>query len=490
MKNWFVGVQQKTKKNGDSIRTKKRDAKNLEAGIVKQKTKKKSSLKSCVDYLLSKKHENHSNTTIYEIGNARHDLNNILDEVDSVRLKNAATSFCASLPADLYHPNKDEWESIYNLTMENYCDGLNKELEKMEKAHHKKSIPTDERRKNEYHLNTERYAQRLDIDEMKRLSICVIHDDRDKPMVIGETSGSQMNLLLSNVIGDKVVKLISQKNGVELFKKSYVNAVKSELGLDPKNYLTYEERPEGQEHKNFYNGQSKVEILELDSSTPRKKRKDQDLRVKDEKKSFYKAMNEKLDSVVVRETEANKKLRQVPKAQKIIKTANVAIRAKKKATSDTEQAMIDLKNIEKKKKTAKTDLIKIKKQIQKNESWFVNFVKSEPMKEYLNSVRPYFKKGFNSKLFQEVKDFVRGLEKSNEEMINKIKSSNPRWLKEQEERAKQIAEDKKIKHENRFKGGIFEEDIDFTEDFKKETKQNIKPEKETFIQKTKNRFKR
>lgn len=341
MKNWFVGVQQKTKKSGDSVRTKKRDAKNLEAGIVKQKTKKKSSLKSCVDYLLSKKHENHIHTEIYEIGNARHDLNNILDEVDSVRLKNAATSFCASLPADLYHPSLDEWENIYNLTIENYCDSLNKELEKLEKAHHKKSIPSDERREKEYHLNTERYSQRLDIDEMKRLSICVIHDDRNKPLIIGETSGSQMNLLISNVIGDKVVKLISQKAGVELFKKSYVNAVKSELGLDPKKYLTYEERPEGSEHCNFYEGDTNVELLELEASTPRKKRKDQNLRIKDDKKSFYKAINEKLESVVVRETEADQKLEQVPRAQKIIKTANVAIRAKKKAVADVEYLKLE-----------------------------------------------------------------------------------------------------------------------------------------------------
>ncbi|MBY8092570.1 hypothetical protein KW489_21750, partial [Vibrio fluvialis] len=62
MKNWFVGVEQKTKKSGDSVRTKKRDKKNLDNGIVKKITKKKNSLKSCVDYLLSKKHENHINT--------------------------------------------------------------------------------------------------------------------------------------------------------------------------------------------------------------------------------------------------------------------------------------------------------------------------------------------------------------------------------------------------------------------------------------------
>lgn len=41
MKNWFVGVEQKTKKSGVSTRTKKRDAKNLENGIVKKVTKKK-----------------------------------------------------------------------------------------------------------------------------------------------------------------------------------------------------------------------------------------------------------------------------------------------------------------------------------------------------------------------------------------------------------------------------------------------------------------
>ena len=256
---------------------------------------------------LSKKHENHVHTQIHEIGNARQDLNNILDEVGSVRLKNAATSFCASIPADLYHPSLNEWENIYNETMENYCNSLNEELERLEKEHHQKPIPKDTRRKKEYHLNTNRYAQRLDLEEMKRLSICVIHDDRNKPLVIGETSGSQMNLLISNVIDNKVVKLISQKNGVELFKQSYVKAVKNELGIDPKNYLTYEERPNGKEHKDFYSGPSTVELLEIESSTPRKKRKDQELRLKDDKKSHYQAVNEKLESLVVRETDINKK---------------------------------------------------------------------------------------------------------------------------------------------------------------------------------------
>ncbi|TBT77810.1 hypothetical protein D5E71_25880, partial [Vibrio parahaemolyticus] len=75
----------------------------------------------------------------------------------------------------------------------------------------KKQFQTMKEEKKEYHLNTERYAQRLDLDEMKRLSICVIHDDRNKPLVIGETSGSQMNLLISNVIDNKVVKILSQK---------------------------------------------------------------------------------------------------------------------------------------------------------------------------------------------------------------------------------------------------------------------------------------
>lgn len=487
MKNWFVGVEQKTKKTGVSTRTKKRDAKNLENGVVKKITKKKNSLKSCVDYLLSKKHENHINTKIYEIGNARKGLSNILDEVGSVRLKNAATSFCASLPADLYHPSKNEWEKIYNSTMENYCNSLNEELEKLEKAHHKKAIPNDERRKKEYHLNTERYAQRLDLDEMKRLSICVIHDDRNKPLVIGETSGSQMNLLISNVIDNKVVKILSQKKGIELFKQSYVAAVKNELGLDPKNYITYEDRPDGQEHKDFYDGPSNVELLELESFTPRKKRKEQELRVKEEKKSHYKAINEKLASVVVREAEADQKLEQVPRAKELIKTANRAIREKKKATAATTQAKTDLEEIEKKKKTAKTDLIRIKKQIKKNESWFVNFVKSEPIQEYLNSIRPLFEKGFNFKLYQEVSGFFRDLESSNNKMINKIKASNPKWLKEQEEKAKQIAEEKRIKYENRFKGGVFEEEIELKEESEPEIEKSN--QKLTFKQKIRNKIK-
>lgn len=377
MKNWFVGVEQKQKKSGVSKRTKKRDEKNLANGITKKVTKKKNSLKSCVDYLLSKKHENHINTTIYEIGNARHDLNNILDEVESVRLKNAATSFCASLPADLYHPSKDEWENIYNLTMENYCNALNEELEKLEKAHHKKAIPTDERRKKEYHLNTERYAQRLDIDEMKRLSICVIHDDRDKPLIIGETSGSQMNLLISNVIDGQVVKILSQKKGIELFKKSYVNAVKNELGLDPKNYLTYEERPENEEHTKFYKGKAKVELLELKPTTARKKRKDQELRLKPEKKSYYKAINEKHNSLAEKEEEVEELKEKVLTKQAVIIDAKKAygkradaLKIKESDVADKEEKLNEkAENLESKEKKIEEEISLLRRLQKTFKSW-------------------------------------------------------------------------------------------------------------------------
>lgn len=474
MKNWFVGVEQKTKKSGVSKRTKKRDEKNAAEGKIKKNTKKKKTLQSCVDYLLSKKHENHINTKIYEIGNARHDLNNIFDEVDSVRLKNAATSFCASLPADLYHPSKDEWENIYHSTMENYCEALNSQLEKLEKAHHKKAIPSDERRKTEYHLNTDRYAQRLDVDEMKRLSVCVIHDDRNKPLVIGETSGSQMNLLISNVIDDKVVKLISQKAGVDLFKKAYVNAVKNELGLDPKNYLTYEERLEGQEHKDFYNGPSKVDVLELESATPRKQRKNQELRLKQEKKTYYKALNEKLDSVVERETQANKKIEQVPKAQELIKTANKAIVAKKKAISATDKAKAEFVKIEEKSKTAKNELSDLKKQVEHNKKWFLNFAKSKPMQEYISNLRDMFKKGFNFKLYEEVSKSFRRLQDGNEMMVRRIKSSDPKWVKQEKEKAARLEKERMIKHQNRHSGGVFEEEIKLVDEVKEEKKEALK----------------
>lgn len=172
-----------------------------------------------------------------------------------------------------------------------------------------------------------------------------------------------------------------------------------------------------------------------------------------------------------------------------VKVANKAIGAKKKAISEknnataekekekarTEKIIKKRKSNEKKIKSSTKRLNEINKQIEQNESWFVNFVKSEPIQEYLNGVRRYFEKGFNFKLYQEVTDFLRSLNKSNEKMIDKIKAHNPDWLKEQEEKAKQLAEEKRIKHENRFKGGVFEEDIEL-DDIKVEVNEKIKQE--------------
>ncbi|MGF1884497.1 hypothetical protein [Vibrio splendidus] len=494
MKNWYVGVEQKTKKSGDSLRTKKRDKKNEELGIVKKKVKKKNSLKSCVDYLLSKKHENHVHTQIFEIGNARQGLNNILDEVGSVRLKNAATSFCASIPADLYHPSIDEWENIYNETMENYCNSLNEELEKLEKAHHKKSIPKDERRKKEYHLNTERYAQRLDLEEMKRLSICVIHDDRDKPLMLGKTSGSQMNLLISNVIDNKVVKLISQKNGVELFKKSYVQAVKNELGIDPKNYLTYEERPKGKEHKDFYHGPSNVELLEIESSTPRKKRVNQELRLKDDKKSHYQATNEKHDSLVVREKQINKKLEQVPQAKKLIKTANQAIGAKRKAVSESKVAKAQtaqekkrLNEIHQNIGVSEKRLKKVNNQLKNNEQWLYKVIQSDIVQKRIETLKTFTNNSME--FYVSVKKFIKGLDQQNEEFLNDLEQQNPAWLKREKirlEREEQLKEERKA---NRHTGNVFVEKTDLKEELKEDSKPEIKEKDEGLIDKLKRKTK-
>lgn len=82
------------------------------------------------------------------------------------------------MPSDLYHPTTDEWRDIADLTIENFVDEVNNGLEKREVKHHKitpKQIAKmSERKLKEHHLNTDRFAQRLDLDEVKKLSTAVI----------------------------------------------------------------------------------------------------------------------------------------------------------------------------------------------------------------------------------------------------------------------------------------------------------------------------
>jgi len=250
MKNWFVSVEQKKRSGEVSERTKKR---NKAKGSEPEKANR-NTLENSVKYLLNDKHNNHKLTKITDLGNARlsrdymFDAYNDMVERHGKGTSNIASSFVLSMPSDLYHPTTDEWRDIADLTIENFVDEVNNGLEKREVKHHKitpKQITImSERKLKEHHLNADRFAQRLDLDEVKKLSTAVIHDDRNKPLIVGSTAGSHLNIVMSNIFNGDVMKYISQNGGSFSMKTAYSNAVKEKLGLDCDLYLPYSSRPE------------------------------------------------------------------------------------------------------------------------------------------------------------------------------------------------------------------------------------------------------
>lgn len=257
MKNWFVSIEQKTK--------------NPSKG-------KSKSLDSSINYLLSKKHKSHFYSEITDLENARLSRANILDEYDDMRqkhskgVKNVASSFVLSLPSDLYHPSVEEWRDISNMTIKNFVENINNDLEKKQKKHFKKSTEKmTERQLKEYNLDTDRFRQRLDLDEVKKLSTAVIHDESNKPLSVGETAGSHLNIVMSNIFNGEVIKHISQLGGVLSMKNAYSQAVKEKLDLDCDLYIPYSQRKEGEELKNFYTGETNnLKVVEVDEKTPHK----------------------------------------------------------------------------------------------------------------------------------------------------------------------------------------------------------------------------
>ncbi|OXX63633.1 hypothetical protein [Vibrio sp. V15_P4S5T153] len=273
MKNWIVEIEQKKRMGNVSERTKRRNK------TENKETKKanKNTLENAIKYLLSDKHQNHSNTKIIDLDNARFTRDNIYIEYDNMKKKhgkgvsNIATSFVLSLPSDLYHPTKNEWQDIYNEMIDKFVSAINKDLEKKQ-LQQENINPNDlnKRQLKEYELNQGRYKQRLNVDYVKKLSTAVIHDDREKPLIVGATSGSHLNVIMSNIFNGEVIKYISQKGGVLAMKNAYSEAVKNRLGLDCEKYIPYDSRPDDNKLKDFYLGESKVDILVLDENTPHK----------------------------------------------------------------------------------------------------------------------------------------------------------------------------------------------------------------------------
>lgn len=477
MKNWIVNVEQKKKSNSVSERTKRR---NKAAGIeIKKKNNK--TLNNTIKYLLNDKHSNHAMTNIIDLGNARLVRDRIFDEVEylrekkSVGVSNIASSFVLVLPADLYHPSKNEWNDIYNRTIENFTRLVNSDFEKKQKELLKKDIlKMSERQKKEHELNKNRFSQRLSANDLKYLSTAVIHDDRNKPLVVGKTNGSHLNIVMSNVVNSEVIKYFTQKGGLEAMKKAYTQAVKETLNLDCNLYVPYESRPNDNKLNNFYLGETDLKLVNITENTPHK-----DLVVRsvatNKNKPLWLTKKEKFIHEQNQTRVVNKKIKQfkeqLPKAKKLISTANKAINAKNEALRVTNDAKSQLSTVQKELK--ESEII-----IQKNQNYFLNIIRSDFVKDYLNGLKNIT----NSVLFYNLaKKFVRDLEDENKKYFERVKNQNPEYIEYENEQRIKAAEELKHRKENRFSGLEFEEDVPSIEI-------KIEKEKNTFKKKLRKLF--
>ena len=493
MKDWIVDIEQKKKSSKQSKRTERRK----KASGIETKKSNRNTLENAVKYLLNDKHNRHALTNITDLGNARLVRDNILDEYDLMREKhgkgvsNVASSFCLSIPADLYHPSVEEWEKIYNSTIENFVNRVNKDLEKKEKALDKVDLSSlSARQLKEHNLNIGRYAQRLDIDEVKKLATAVIHDDREKPLIVGKTNGSHLNIVLSNIHNGEVIKYISQKGGVNAMKKAYNQAVKKHLGLDCKYYIPYNSRPDDEKLKKFYTAKTDLNLVQIDENTPHKDKlnksplKDPDEYTRTEpywlinQKKSIELQNDK-DKLDQEKSKAEKLISQAPKAKKLIKTANTAIQAKKKAVSEKNDVVTETKTqqdklnqINQKIGVSEKRLKKVNKHIKNNEQWLYKVIKSDIVQKRIETLRELT--NHSMEFYVSVKRFIKGLNNQNEEFLKDLEQQNPQWLKREKERLEREEQLKQERIKNRHSGNEFTEEIELIDELKQETQPEIK----------------
>lgn len=452
MKNWIVDVEQKKKSSTQSARTERRK----KAAGIETKKKNRNTLENAVKYLLNDKHNRHCLTKITDLNNARLARDNILEEYDLMREKhgkgisNIATSFCLSLPADLYHPSVDEWNKIYNSTIKNFVNEINKDLEKNQKKLMKVDPSNLKGRKlEEYHLNKIRFSQRLDLDEVKKLTVAVIHDDREKPLIVGKTNGSHLNILMSNIHNGEVIKYLSQKGGIAALKKSYDLAVKSELGLDCKNYIPYNSRPDNNKLKDFYVGETDLNLVEINEDTPHRNKlvKQKKVDFEGENKPIWLKNKEELilrqdQNKIIdnRRKNLNRDTKIINERTKKIKSDNnLVIKKRKDLQKDFDQKKADLEATKKEIKTVKDKLLDLYTIIR------------DDFKEWSKSLFMEVKKEKNKELSLKIKENLNELEELGTDESKKVVEQFDIFAENQEKAALELRNflDEKEKVSNR-----------------------------------------
>lgn len=430
-----------------------------------------SKVKEHINYLIDGNRKAHAKTKIHSITedvNENYKRMYLENEMYIANQKNngggrppeASTTYILNLPEDLIHPTNEEWEEIYNRTIDNFCSLIN------ENQQRKEDKGLDHVKKENRHNIAKYNSIRLNPETFKSNSVAVVHNEEDR-----YEKGSHVHIITSNIQNGEYLKMLNQTAGQNFIKQAYDKAVLDVLKLKPQDYIPKCDRL-SEEEKEKLELEDKLQFEERMKSNPKYKTSEKGKKGGRRRRRPSKPQHIAREEEIQRkEQKADHKIEQMPKAQALIDKANAA----------KKDAKIELKKIKRKKLKAKKDLDEIKEQIEQNESWFVNFIKSEPIKKYIDSLRPIFAKGFNMKLYSEVSSFFSDLEISNKKMVDKIRASDPEWLKEQEEKERKLEKEQEEKHRKRFSTGIFEEEIELISELKKEVKQEEPKQKDSLL---------
>lgn len=289
--------------------------------ILKQSTKYKTIEKvgHFTRYLVNKKHPSHHNSEIYNISedifsnykNMVFELENYQkNKVNGGRPPKASTHYTLSFPEDLGHPSPEEWEKIYNETICNFCEYINKNQERKQNkgvAHIKAENRADIERYN---------AIRLDPETFKKNSVCVLHNEEK-----AFEKGSRIHILTSNVQNGEYLKMLNQTAGQNFIKKAYDEAILKVLGHKPEDYIPKCDRVT-KEEKQRLDAEDKAQFEARDPKNKGKRR-----RRRRPAKPPYVAKQEKIQN-----------------ATETVKNNDKKVRLKAKKVLDAQKDLMDDKN--------------------------------------------------------------------------------------------------------------------------------------------------
>jgi len=408
-----------------------------------------------VDYLVDGNRKSHNKTNISPLSDVSSNYDAMRREIENYEIKQkengggrhpvASTTFILSLPEDLKHPTPEQWDNIYNRTIDKYCELMN-ENQQRKQGEGLDHIKPENRR------NIEKYNSiRLDPETFKNRSVAVVHDESSN-----FEKSSHVHIITSNIQNGEYLKLLNQTAGKNFIKKAYDNAILEILELKPQNYVPKIDRLSEKE-------QEKLDLEDKAQFEERMKNNDKYKHSEKSKKGGRRRRKPSKPAHIAREESFENK-----KAN-TIKTLN----NKQEEINETKKKNVDIVKIGRKEKKAliaekaelKKTRIKVKKEINQNKiakneikDFFKNILDDDFLKNFWTGIIDRCKRhNFTHKetldIYETEKKYTHELK---EKLLDNLEMMEPgakkKHLEEVARFDKEKAEKAKKRHEsNEFK---------------------------------------